>query len=250
MMAHTTIGPLARGTSVLDAMKNMVLSGGTRALLEGAPLKLLDAEQILRALALSESALDVIEVLRSDADTFAYDVPVVDDEYEALKVIAAKDVSAVMMKGGSLVDPILLLAENKEKLENVKLSEVLDQRPPLIDPLADVLKALRHSLVYPLSGHVIVGQKRPFGTVTPLKFLKYFTLESVISQIEIGENGPLERAVGDLAESLPGYPTPDAKLADVVPSMIDNKTEVLPVVKDKKYVGVVRATAALLPLLG
>jgi len=249
LITHNTIGPLARGTSVLDVMKNMVLSGSTYALLEGAPLLLIDAEQILRRIALCDSAVEVLEVLRSDTEELAYEVTVVDKEEDAVKAILGKEIGAVVLKGGSLVDSLYLLAENKDKLEEHKVEEVMDSRPPLVDPLIDVIRALRQSLVYSLSGHIIVGQKRPFGIITPLKALRYFTMESTLSQIEMGESAPLERAAGDLAEPLSTYPSTDTKLSDALQTMIEHKSEVLPVVKEKKYLGVLKARTMLLPLI-
>ncbi len=249
MITHTTLGPLARGTSVLDVMKNMVLSGSPYALLEGAPLKMVDAVQILRRLSLAENALDVLEILRLNADDLAYEVPVVEDEKAAPLVMMAKEVGAVVMKGGAVVDTLYLLAENKSKLD-VSVKGFVDPRPPLVDPLTDIIRALRHSLVYDLQGYVIVGQKRPFGLVNPLKVLRYFTLESTLSQIEMGENAPLEKAIGDLAEPLPSYPSPDTKVADALQTMIDLKSEVLPVVKDRIYYGALKSRTALLALVG
>ncbi|HIH90970.1 hypothetical protein [Ignicoccus hospitalis] len=230
---------------MLDAAKSMVLNNSPYALLEGAPLTMIDAVQILRAVAMADTPIDVIEVFRADASELAYEVPIVEGSEEAVKAMLGKDVSAVAGKGGSLLDSLYVLVEREKELEGHKVSEIIDKRPPLINPLWDFLRALRASLIYPLRGHAVVGQKKPFGIITPLKFLRFLTLESTLSQLEMGESAPLERAAGDLAEPLPTYPTPETKVSDLIKEMIELKSEVLPVVAERRYVGVASARGAL-----
>ncbi len=249
MIVRNTIGPLARGTSVLDAAKSMVINESPYALLEGAPLKMVDATQILRALATANGPIEMAEVLTSDVEEIAYEVPTVGEE-EVLKALLIKG-GAVALKGGSVADPLYVLAENKSKLKDEPVKKYVDDRARLVDPLLDIMSAVRRSLVYELEGYVIVGQKRPFGMATPISILKYLTSEQVISSLDAGDSSALDRAIGDLASPIPSYVNPSTSTRDALAAMAEHRYEVFPVVgSNKNFVGALKARSLLVALLG
>ncbi len=249
MIVRNTIGPLARGTSVLDAAKSMVINESPYALLEGAPLKMIDAIQILRAIASSNSPIEMAEVLTSDVEDLAYEVPTVSED-EVLKALLIKG-GAVALKGGSIADPLYVLAENKSKLKDETVRRYIDDRVKLVDPLLDIINAVRRSLIYDLEGYIIVGQKRPFGIVTPISLLKYLTSEHVISALDAGDNSALDRAIGDLTSPIPSYITPATLTRDALVAMVEHRYEVFPVVgNNKNFVGALKARSLLVALLG
>ncbi len=249
MIVRNTIGPLARGTSVLDAAKSMVINESPYALLEGAPLKMIDAVQILRALVSANTPIEMAEVLTSDVEEIAYEVPTV-EESEAAKALLIKG-GAVALKGGSIADPLYVLAENKSSFGDETIKKYVDDKVKLVDPLLDIVNSVRRSLMYDLEGYVIVGQKRPFGIVTPINLLKYLTSDVVVSALDAGDNSALERAIGDLASSIPTYITPETSLKDVVSTLLEQRFETFPVVgPNKNFLGAIKARSLLVALLG
>jgi len=249
LIVHSTIGPLARGTSILDVAKAMVMAKHPYALLEGQPLTMIDAVQILRAIASANSVVDLAEVLSSDASQWSYEVPIVDED-EALKNIVIRDLGAIVLKGGNVVNTLYLLGKKLKELPDEAVKAYMDSRPKVIDPLITVREALLRSLAFGLEGYLFVGQKRVMGFATPIKFLEFFTRDEVLSMISKGDPGVMEKVVGDIIERLPNYYSLTSKLRDVALQMLDNQVEVVPIVDEsKKMIGVVKARTMLGALL-
>ena len=249
MIVHSTIGPIARGTSILDVAKAMVMAKHPYALLEGQPLMMIDAVQLLRAIASANSVVDLAEVLSSDASQWAYKVPIV-DEGEALKNVVVRDVGAIVLKGGNVVDSLYLLGKNLKGLPDAEIKDYVDSRPKVVDPLITIREALLRSLAFGLEGYLFVGQKRVMGYTTPIRFLEFFTRDDVVALVDKGDPSVMEKVVGDIIESTPNYYSLNSKIRDVAVQMIDKQMEIVPVVDaSKKMIGVVKARTLLGTLL-
>ncbi|UXD22102.1 hypothetical protein IPA_01660 [Ignicoccus pacificus DSM 13166] len=214
MIVHSTIGPLAKGTPLLDVAKAMAMAKYPYVLLEGQPVKMIDAPQVLRAIASANSVVELAEVLSTDAEQWAYEVPIV-EEVEGPKTMIVRELGAVVLKGGNVVSSLYFLGKLAGDLPETKVKEIMDERPKVIDPLVTVREALLSSLAFGLDGYLYVGQGRIMGQLTPITFLEFYTRDDVVSMIERGEPSVMESVVGDLAIAVSNYYHEDAKIKDV-----------------------------------
>lgn len=222
------------------------MSNSNYVLLEGAPIKLVDSVQVLRAISTANSVVDLADLLSSEAEQWSYEVPIVNDEREARKELVVRDLNAVVLKGGNVASSIYLLGKFMKSLPDLQAKDVLDSRVLLADPMMSIKEAIVRSLTFNLNGYLFVGQKRIMGYVTPLRFLEHFTREEVLSMINAGDPRTLEEAVGDIVSSSEVYYFYEAKVKELATQMLNSQMEVLPIVdKSKKMVGVVKAKVLL-----
>ncbi len=233
----------------MDVAKSMTMAKHPYALLEGQPLMMIDAVQVLRAIVTASSVVDLAEVLSSEAVQWAYEVPIV-DESEALKTLVVRELGAVALKGGNVIDSLYLLGKNLNKLPEAEVSGYMDGRAKLVDPLMNIREALLRSLAFGLEGYLFVGQKRIMGLATPIKFLEFFTRDDVVGMIDRGDPSVMEKVVGDIIVSMPNYYYRTSKIKDIAVQMIDKQMEIVPIVDEsKKMIGILKARTLLGTLL-